>query len=138
MPHEVGRFNCTYLNTIDKNMLRILSQRTVGITHATWTKTLGRNAALQQALPFPTVHTFKVTNRTFHSSVMVLGRKAGSKALELPARAPSKKQKQKRSRFLEALAESRDPKKEKVRERNLARQVSSGRIGRKLDNMKEV
>jgi hypothetical protein len=36
------------------------------------------------------------------------------------------------------MAESRDPKKEKIREKNLARQVSSGRIGKKLDEMKDV
>lgn len=63
---------------------------------------------------------------TFHSSsVLSMGRKSGSKAMEFTVRPPSKKQMRKRRKLMEALALKRDPVKEKIRDQNIMNQIEN-------------
>lgn len=67
--------------------------------------------------------------RYFHSSVYLeKGRKTGSKALDPPPRELSKKQKKRKAEKRSLLVEKRDPAKEKLKERMIAKKANSSGV----------
>eukprot|EP01033_Poteriospumella_lacustris_P015530 gene15531-11111_t len=74
-------------------------------------------------------------NPTFNVLKRHMGRKTGTKFLEFPVRAPSKKQQKRRSKFMERLSSQRDPQKEAIRMSKMDRQYSNPKIEEELKAM---
>lgn len=75
--------------------------------------------------------------RSFHASGIDLGRKSGTKFLEFPTRAPSKKQMKRRRLKLEEFAAKRDPVKEANTRRMIEKKVNSEAFDKLLKETEE-
>lgn len=74
-------------------------------------------------------------NPTYNILKRHMGRKSGTKFLEFPVRAPSKKQQKRRAKFMERLSSQRDPQKEAIRMSKMERQYSNPKIEEELKAM---
>jgi hypothetical protein len=74
-------------------------------------------------------------NPTFNVLKRHMGRKTGTKFLEFPVRAPSKKQQKRRAKFMDRLSSQRDPQKEAIRMSKMDRQYSNPKIEEELKAM---
>jgi pentatricopeptide repeat protein len=64
-----------------------------------------------------------------------MGRKSGTKAIEFPARAPSKKQLKRRAQLMIRLGEKRDPKKEAIRDSKVKHQMSNPKLDEEIQTL---